>query len=384
MAFHDPGLVALVAHASAVAAAERAELAGRIRDELPPGAVLLETCHRTELYASTHEVLERIGQIPAGCTVAEGRDAADHLVGLAVGLRSTVVAEDQILHQLRTSIEAARSRGRLPSDLDRLFDLALRAGRRARSWLPPERRPSLADVAVDLVADGMAVEGREVLVVGAGEMGRLAVTTILARGGRPMVASRTPGRAVALAHQLRTGTMPFDPGPLAARRLAGVIVALRGPWPIAPETIEALVGGDAWVIDLSSPPSVATEVGSALGRRLITIDDLARVAGPDREHHLVQRLHRLAATTLDEYTAWLDEGPRRETARAMAQRADVARTTELDRLWERLPALGPQEREEIERMTRHLAERLLREPLERLGRDADGRQAQAARELFGL
>jgi hypothetical protein len=35
-------------------------------------------------------------------------------------------------------------------------------------------------------------------------------------------------------------------------------------------------------------------------------------------------------------------------------------------------------------MTRHLAERLLREPLERLGRDADGRTERAVRDVFAL
>ena len=53
-------------------------------------------------------------------------------------------------------------------------------------------------------------------------------------------------------------------------------------------------------------------------------------------------------------------------------------------LWRRLPDLDPEARDAIERMTRHLAERLLRDPLERLGRDTTGSTEQAVRDLFAL
>ena len=53
-------------------------------------------------------------------------------------------------------------------------------------------------------------------------------------------------------------------------------------------------------------------------------------------------------------------------------------------LWRRFPDLEPQARDAIEGMTRHLANRLLREPLERLGRDADGRDERAIRDIFAL
>jgi glutamyl-tRNA reductase len=66
------------------------------------------------------------------------------------------------------------------------------------------------------------------------------------------------------------------------------------------------------------------------------------------------------------------------------QRADRAREAELAALWRRFPDLEPEARDAIEGMTRHLADRLLREPLERLGRDADGRDGRAIRDIFAL
>ena len=66
------------------------------------------------------------------------------------------------------------------------------------------------------------------------------------------------------------------------------------------------------------------------------------------------------------------------------KRADREREAELAALWRRFPDLEPEARDAIEGMTRHLADRLLREPLERLGRDPDGRDERAVRDIFAL
>ena len=71
-------------------------------------------------------------------------------------------------------------------------------------------------------------------------------------------------------------------------------------------------------------------------------------------------------------------------AAALADRANAAREAELAELWRRLPGLDPESRGAIDAMARHLAERLLREPLDRLGRDVDGAAERAVREAFAL
>jgi hypothetical protein len=68
----------------------------------------------------------------------------------------------------------------------------------------------------------------------------------------------------------------------------------------------------------------------------------------------------------------------------LIERADRERQAELAALWRRLPDLEPEARGAIEGMTRHLADRLLREPLERLGRDTDGRDERVVRDIFAL
>jgi glutamyl-tRNA reductase len=85
-----------------------------------------------------------------------------------------------------------------------------------------------------------------------------------------------------------------------------------------------------------------------------------------------------------EYLEWQARGTARAAADALVQRADREREAELARLWRELPTLEPEAREAIEGMTRHLAARLLRQPLERLGRDSDGADGRIVRDLFAL
>jgi glutamyl-tRNA reductase len=229
------------------------------------------------------------------------------------------------------------------------------------------------------------VDGRPVLIVGAGKMGRLAVRSAAAAGATIWVANRSAGPAEAIALATGARIEAFDPGP-AIDRFAVVIVALGGPWTIGQATVESLVASPTLVVDLSVPAVVPPTLVERLGSRLFSADDLA-LAGADPvavNERWLTRLDALIDATTAEFRAWLDVRDGRAVAEALAARADHERSAELDALWRRLPGLDADARDAIERMSQHLATRLLREPLERLGRDADGRHERAARELFGL
>lgn len=377
-------IVALVTHARHVPASERQRFAARLRDELPDGALMLETCHRVEVYVGIDDAQRLASAVPEGGRALRGEDAVTHAIEVAVGRDSVVTGEDQILHQIRESIDAARRRGSLDPTLDRLFALAMQAGRQARSWRQGPPR-SLADVAVAAIeAQTGPVRGRDVLVVGAGRMGGLAARAAVAVGASVAVANRSASRAEVLAASTGARAETFDPGARVAD-VAAVIVALAGPWDIALATIGALAGSGTVVVDLSVPGAVPAGLARRLGRRLITADDLAVAAvGPGAEDASTARLDALVARTTIEVLDWLKRRTGRRAAEALVEHADREREAELVALWRRLPALDPEARAAIDEMTRHLATRLLREPLERLGRDPDGRAEHAVRDIFAL
>ena len=223
-----------------------------------------------------------------------------------------------------------------------------------------------------------------VLVVGAGAMGTLAARAVVA-ADRPLVlANRTPQRATRLAAELGGTMTGLDPGASELRRFAGVIVALAGPWLLAEASRTALADHGAWIVDLSAPPAVADDVARRLGRRFVSIDDLAHGHDRSRPAALLARLDALVEETVDAYLDWTVRERQREAASVLADRATEARSVELTALFHRIPTLDPVTRAEVERMAERLSDRLLRRPLECLQQDDDGRHDRAARELFGL
>jgi glutamyl-tRNA reductase len=378
-------IVALVAHARNVPALERERFAAVLHRELAGGALVLETCHRVEAYLGDADDAARLQPaLPAGGHALTGTQAVHHAISVAVGRDSVVVGEDQILHQLRASVDAARTADTLDPGLERLFALALQAGRRARSWRQRPTR-SLADVALASIEQQVGpISGREILVVGAGRMGRLATRAAVAARAWVAVANRSADAAASLAASAGARTEAFDPEARIGS-YAGVVVALGGPWPIRAATIDALATSATVVVDLSVPAAVPAPLEQLLAARLITADALALAeVGAVAEDGSAARLDALVDRSTAEYVAWLRGRDERSTAQALKERADNAREAELAALWRRVPGLEPEARDAIERMTRHLAERLLREPLERLGRDADGRDGRAIRDIFAL
>jgi glutamyl-tRNA reductase len=372
-------LWAVVVHAREVDAETRNGFARRLRSAPLPGLLVLDTCHRVEVYGagSIPSVVREAA--PQGARWLQGWTAARHLVDVAVGLDSAVVGEDQILHQLREAAGAARANGPLPPELGRLVDVALAAGRRARSWLPA-RRPSLADAALGAAEGELA--GKTVLVVGTGTMGRLLARAARDRGAICLVASRTPERAAALASEVGGQAVPFDPGAATADAHL-VLVALGGPWPLGNEGAAALVAGRAAVVDLSAPPALSSTLIAHLGRRYHSIDDLA--ASPlDLAPALRRRLEAATQAAVADVRAWVERRAVADVGRELAERLEAERSAALAQLWHRLPSLGHEERAAIEAMTRHLTARFLRQPLARLARDGDDERIRLARELFGL
>jgi glutamyl-tRNA reductase len=377
-------VVALVSHARDVAATERGRFAATLRRDLAGRALLLETCHRVEAYLTSADDAARLEPtLPVGARALTGDQAVRHAMTVAVGRDSVVIGEDQILHQIRASVDEARAAGALDPILERLFALALQAARRARSWHQGPAR-SLADVALaSIERDAGPIRGRDVLIVGAGRMGRLAARAAVAAGASVTVANRSTDGAEALAASVGGQIEAFDPG-IRIGRFAAVLVALGGPWPIRSETIETLVDNPTVLVDLSVPAAVPAAIGRGLGSRLVTADDLARADADPTGDGRTDRVDALVERTTVEFLEWLDRHEARAVADALLEHADHEREAELATLWRRLPDLQPDARDAIELMTRHLAKRLLREPLERLGRDSDGREERAVRDLFAL
>jgi len=110
MATESGRLVALVTHARHVPSVERERFGVGAREwSAHHAGFVLETCHRVEAYAVIHEgEAADARQIPEGGRLHVDEAVVRHAIAVAVGRDSVVVGEDQVLHQLREAVAAAR------------------------------------------------------------------------------------------------------------------------------------------------------------------------------------------------------------------------------------------------------------------------------------
>jgi glutamyl-tRNA reductase len=378
-------VLALIAHARGVSSPVREAFAAQC-EALPAheAIILVHTCHRVELYVAQHALGElELPQLPPGGLRLLDSAAASHLISVACGLQSAVLGEDQVLHQVREAYVVRRAAGTLEPVLDRLFQVALNAGRRAHGWFAGSHR-SLGDAALDEIETRAGtLKDQQILIVGAGSMGRLAAKAAVRRGARVLVTNRTHESAVALARDVG-GKAIAAAGDVVDPPVVGVVVAISAPWQPDPRDAERLVSSGATVVDLSSPPAVPEALQARLGDHFISIDDLAWGSQVELPGGLRDRLERLVAKSGGEFCRWLRTRDSLPAIQAMSEAVEERRRSEMQWLLRRLPSLSDADRALVDQMSHRLVGGILHAPRSALRLDDTGDLGRAAWELFGL
>ncbi|HAC45700.1 MAG TPA: hypothetical protein DCF65_06475, partial [Chloroflexi bacterium] len=127
MSVSEPWVMAVDADTVAAEGRDRIALSvqGRIAGHR---VILLSTCHRVELYG-----FGIMPDLETHLQVETGEQAVRHLMRVAAGLESAIIGEDEVLHQVRDAFAQARALRSLDRRLQRLFETAIAAGRRARA-----------------------------------------------------------------------------------------------------------------------------------------------------------------------------------------------------------------------------------------------------------
>lgn len=370
----DGALWALTADAGWLDAERRDRLAHDLERLGGPQPVLrLVTCHRVEVYGAGSTDWARPVLGPDGPRRLSGSEAVGHLFRVAAGLESAIVGEDQVLSQLRDAARTMRAAGSVATPLDRLVQVALHVGRRARSGRGGSG-PSLADLGLDRLEGRLGpLSGLRVLVVGTGPMGSAARRAALARGARVTVASRSPRPT-----ERRARVLGLRAAATAVQEFDAVVVALAGPWQALADT-EGLLPP---IVDLSAPGAVPAAVRDGLDGRYVGIDALYLRRTDDDA--FTRRASAEVAVAERAFLAWLAARPSAAQAERLVERATARTERRLARTLRRLPELDERGRAIVRQLAVQVAADLLHDPLARLGADADGRARDAADELFDL
>ncbi|HEU5300768.1 MAG TPA: glutamyl-tRNA reductase [Acidimicrobiia bacterium] len=376
-------------------------------------AVLLATCNRIEVYARTtrfhdgvddvrHFLADTSGVAPEALSeelyTYHDEAAVAHLFGVASGLDSMIIGEGEILGQVRDAwinAEREQSAGVL---LSRVFRQAVEVGKRARTETAIGRHAvSVSSAAVQVAADRLgSLEGRRVLLMGAGDVGEgMAIALSGAGVDEIVVANRSRARGSELANRVGGRVVPLD-DVLDALVSCDVLLASSG----APGTLieradmEEVMrrrdGRALLVVDVAVPRDVDPGVGQVFGVMLLDIDDLKAVGEQSLQARRAE-VGRVRVIITDELDRFRTERSAREVAplvAALRARMEQLRQVEVARHEAKLAALDPEARAVVEQVTRGLLNKVLHEPTVRL-KDAAGSAlgegyADALAALFAL
>jgi glutamyl-tRNA reductase len=306
-----------------------------------------------------------------------------------------VVGEPQILGQVKESYVAARSAGAVGTELERLLQSTFSAAKRVRAETQiGASSVSIASVAVDLARKIFgSLEGKRVLLVGAGKMSELAARHLMQQGaGSLLIANRTQERAVRLAQQFNGHVIRFEDLEARADEADILITSTGSPeflfrTPHAQRFLHRRRNRPMFFIDIAVPRDIDPEINRLDGIFLYDIDDLQSVAASnlaDRgsaarraEAILEQELLRYQrrVETLDVVPALVD----------VQAAAEEMRLAELRRNQGRLRSLTPSQLAAVEAVTRGLMNKFLHQPLQVLksaAREGDAATVGAIRAAF--
>jgi glutamyl-tRNA reductase len=360
--------------------------------------IILSTCNRIEIYAVTNQVtyeeVEGFLSDTHGVPVHEldpylyrfkDIDAAQHLFNVAAGLDSLVIGEPQILGQITRSLELARGQNGAGPTLNRLFQAAIHAGKRARTETAISRNPaSVSSLAASVAEKTLGhIRTASVVVLGAGEMAELTVEALRKRGVEKIrVVNRTLERAHSLA--TRWGAEPATFESLQQTLCeADVLISSTG----APHTIVSAqmindamrVRGDRALvlIDIAVPRDIDPDAAKIPHVRLFDIDGLNAQLEESltRRMEEVPRVRQIIAEELFEFEGYLKSLEMLPIIADIHLQAEAIRTAELEKTLRKMPNLTETERERIEVLTRTLVQKLLGHPTRRLRSEASSHRA---------
>lgn len=373
--------------------------------------IVLSTCNRTEVYADVerfHSAYEDIRDFfceKSGLSpdvvqphLYSQYDAAavEHLFNVAAGLDSAIVGESEILGQVKDAWERAHSEGTSRSSLNLLFRHAVETGKRARTETSINRgTASVSYAAVEMAEEIVgSLAGKEVLVVGAGDMGEGVASALARAGANITVMNRTESRAHDLANRMGAKVESLDDLERVLSS-ADVCVSCTGAGePLITRDMLQRARRSATkpllVVDIALPRDVEPSVVEVVGVSLRDMHDLADWAqrGIESRAGEAQKVHGIVSEEVERY---LVEVTSRQVAPLLAQLRELAeeiRTAELERFGKRLADLTVEQRDVVENITRGIVAKLLHTPSVYL-KDAAGsahgeRLAAALRDLFNL
>ncbi len=377
-------------------------------------ALILSTCNRVELYAvvkdtalgfeSLREYFVKIAPTVSGEELVpylyyfDGHDAIRHLFRVTSSLDSMVVGEPQILGQVKVAFDVALTQKTTGVVLNKVLKKAISVGKRVRSETGiAANAVSVSYAAVELAKKIFQnLAGKTVLLIGAGEMAKLAARHLMQAGMQNvMITTRNFELAVDVAKHFNGLPVPFNDFPEEMSN-ADIVICSTGAasYLVTAEDVQKALwtrrNRPMFLIDISVPRNIEPAVGAVDNAYLYNIDDLQGHVEKNLEQRRQEAMKAedLVKDEVGLVTRWIKSLEVLPTILALRRKADDIQKGELVRILSRLGPLTPRQRELVEELASAISNKLLHGALVALKAEADSTNGplftEIAQRLFDL
>ena len=375
--------------------------------------VVISTCNRVEVLMATANMPEAVdvvktyiaevknlpvSQFERSFYIYEGEKAVQHIFRVGSSLDSMIVGEPQILGQIKKAYAAAIDKKASGVILNRLLHKTFFVAKRVRSETGiGDHAVSISYAAIELgrkIFGGL--EGKKVLLIGAGEMAELAVEHLIRnRTGSIAVANRTFKRGVELARHFNGKAIRLEEIPDYLKVVDIIISSTGSPdFIIKRDQVKAVMrkrrNRPIFFIDIAVPRDIDPEINRVTNSYVYDIDDLKGIIDEnieERNHESLkgERIIEEAVITFCQWYESLDVVP---TIVALRNKFDAIAKTEITKTMLSLKHLSDDDCQAIYRMTNGLINKIMHDPTLFLKRNGcHGNKSiylDTARKLFKL
>jgi glutamyl-tRNA reductase len=390
----------------------KSALQALLRKSFIKEALLFSTCNRVEVLLVTEDVSRAIAETKAFISefnkiplaqfeealyIHEGAEAVRHVFRVASSLDSMVVGEPQILGQVKEAYRTATEEKTSGVILNRLLHRTFFVAKRIRTETGiGDRAVSISYAAVELARKIFGVlEGKTVLLIGAGEMAELAVEHLIRnKSGKVWVANRTFETGVELARQFNGEAIRFEEIAESLKTVDIIISSTGAPdFVIHRDQVKSVIrkrkNRPLFFIDIAVPRDIDPEINRLANSYVYDIDDLKGVIDENREDRQKEAIkgERIVDEAVIRFNEWYESLDVVPTIVALRNKIESIARAELKKTLQS-SSISAKDAEAIHKMAEALINKIMHDPtlfLKRNGmRENRSLYIDTVRKLFRL
>lgn len=350
--------------------------------------IIVSTCNRTEIYAVVDQlhtgryyIKDFLSQwfgidkeeFTPYLSIFEDEGAVEHLFHVTCGLNSMVVGETQILGQVRSSFLSAQEKRTSGTVFNHLFKQSITLAKRAHSETEiGSNAVSVSYAAVELAKKIFGdLTNKNVLILGAGKMGELAVQNLHGSGvGKVTVMNRTFEKAQNLAEKFQGEAKTIEELQCALVE-ADIMISSTGAkgYVITKEMMQDVErmrkGRPLFMVDIAVPRDLDPGLADLESVFLYDIDDLEGIVEANLQERKVaaEEIELMIESEIVEFKNWLNTLGVVPVISALRNKALAIQAETMESIERKMPNLSDRERKVLNKHTKSIINQLLKDPI---------------------